>query len=108
MMIKSSDFDKRIKVKRISGTQNLNGQVKPSYVLRCELWARLQYREESRRVSGSVEQIVNRPVFTIRYNDEITESDLIELNGKEYRIDSAIPSDNQLYTIIRAYINDKG
>ncbi len=106
MIIQSHQFDKRVIQKRVTSTSNVSGQVKPVLVNYDEFWARLQYREEKREVNGKVESVVQRPVFSARRNDDIKKTDILECEGKEYRIDSAIPTDNGEYTIIRAYIDD--
>jgi head-tail adaptor len=106
MIITSHQFDKRVIQKRVTSTSNVNGQAKPVFVNYDEFWARLQFREEKRNVNGRVESVSQRPIFSTRRNDDIKKTDVLECEGKEYRIDSAIPTDNGEYTIIRAYIDD--
>jgi len=106
MIVPAHLFNVQVVIRRVTSTTNVKGQDKPVYSDYATLWARRQFREESRKTVDGVEQIEQRPVFTVRKYD-ILKTDLLVDGSDLYRIDSAIPSDNDLYTIIRAYINDK-
>jgi SPP1 family predicted phage head-tail adaptor len=104
ILIPAQDFDTRIEIHRPSGVPNAVGQpVQSAPLVLLKLWARRQMRDERRRTADNVERIVSFPVFTVRYTELIAQTDLVKCNGKTYRIDAVVPSDDRNYTIIKAY-----
>lgn len=107
MMISAKYFDKVFTLlEEVEDYPNTKGQKRTALMPVGDYWCRLQYREENRRTSDGVEKIIQRPVFTTRYCDQITTNKKLMYEHRVYRIDSAIPSDNGEYTIIRAFIDD--
>lgn len=103
----ASDFNRRIIIEKPVSSTNTVGQEKTVWTTKATLWAKVQFRQETRATAQGVENIGQVVLFTTRIKSNIDTTDRIQYAGRTYRIDSAVPDDTNRHTLIRAYANDR-
>lgn len=103
----ASDFNRRIIIEKPSSSTNSVGQAITVWTTKASLWAKVQFRQETRATAQGVETIGQVALFTTRLKSNIDTIDRILYAGRTFRIDSAVPDDTNRHTLIRAYANDR-
>lgn len=103
----SSDFNRRIIIEKPVSTTNAVGQEAVVWTTKATLWAKVQFRNETRSNAQGVEVIGQVLLVTTRLKSNLSTTDRILYDGRVYRIDSAVPDDTNRHTLIRAYANDR-